>query len=106
MATYTACVNRPGCLPEQDPQTFDDVLSAIDWLRTEREVQIDMWVESKPDIADPDAPYLDDDATYHALETWMDERPNQPGWLWGPTPGHDPSNPTDVGWNYSVYQTL
>lgn len=89
---YVATINTPGYLPMDDnPPVFDTAREAWEYLATER------------GYAEDDAPggvdYSDTWHTLQALGTGEAEG-DQPGTVYGPTPGHDGDH--DLGLAYTV----
>ena len=98
---FVATINTPGYLPFSDPIGFPSASDAWEFLRDE-------YVMAWNDL---DTPELVDGALPPALKRVYDEscarfefwiKIDQPGHITVPSPGHEATNPTDLGTCYAV----
>lgn len=88
---FRAIINVPGYLPQDDEDhVFDTAREAWEWLRDERERDID--------DCDYDEPEWDDDQALEEIDSMIDA--DTPGVVYGRMPGY--SGKHDLGMAYSV----
>lgn len=66
--TFTAGWNMPGCLPETDPQTFDTLSEAWDYLAD----TLQRWIDEDYAARDDDPDLGTPDTILNAGEDWID----------------------------------